>query len=155
MKKECFKTLGNRKFTTMILERRETNKVSPETTLAFFLDKMTRWQGRGGKSLMVILSWGDRDHSLARQRQVRMYSIGYQRAGSAKRKWKEREIEIQNFQPWRFWLSINLIIVEARQRQLLRKENLMGTLNQTFHRVQMGLRIIWVHTIQSGENLIE
>ena len=30
----------------MILERRETNKVSPEITLAFILDKMSRRQGR-------------------------------------------------------------------------------------------------------------
>lgn len=30
----------------MILERRETNNVSLEITLAFFLDKMSRQQGR-------------------------------------------------------------------------------------------------------------
>lgn len=46
---------------------------------------------------MVILSRGDRDRSLARQRRLRMCSIGYQRAGSAKREEKDREIEIPNF----------------------------------------------------------
>lgn len=59
-----------------------------------------------------------------------------------KREEKDREIEIRIFTPWRFWLIINLIIVEARQGQLLGKKNLMETLNQAVHRVQMGLRII-------------
>ena len=72
-----------------------------------------------------------------------------------KRGEREERLKSRIVTPGRFWLNINLSTVEARQGQLLGKENLMGSLNQKFLRTQMGLGIIWVPTIQSGENLIE